>query len=69
MKGLAFSSMRVGKKYRLTNYGDTTEFVLMEVFGEKNHRIKDIYTLEEMRMTELMTFGMGEDFEIVEISK
>ena len=67
MKGLAFSSMRVGKKYRLINYGEKTEFILEEVIGGNDYKLRDIYSLEQYRMSELIQFGKGEDFELREI--
>jgi len=67
MKGLAFSSMRVGKRYRIINYGEKTEFVLKEVLPRSDFRLKDIFSLEEYLMSDLIQFGKGEDFELREI--
>ena len=67
MSGLAFSSMRVGKKYRLINYGEKTEFVLQEVVGRDDYKLKDLFSMEEYLMSELIQFGKGEDFELREI--
>lgn len=67
MSGLAFSSMRVGKKYRLVNYGEKSEFVLEEVIGRNDYKLRDLYSLEHYLMSELIQFGKGEDFELREI--
>ena len=67
MNGLAFSSMRVGKRYRLINYGEKTEFILKEVFPRDEYKLKDLHSLEEYYMSELVKYGMGEDFELREI--
>lgn len=67
MSGLAFSSMRVGKKYRLINYGEKSEFVLEEVIGRNDYKLRDLYSLEHYLMSELIQFGRGEDFELREI--
>ncbi|MEQ8906492.1 hypothetical protein [Ekhidna sp.] len=67
MSGLAFSSMRVGKRYRLVNYGEKSEFVLMEVVGRNDYRLKDISSMEDYLMSELIQYGKGEDFELREI--
>ena len=69
MNGLAFSSMRVGKRYRLINYGEKTEFVLKEVFPRDEYKLMDIHSLEEFFMSELIKYGKGEDFELREIYK
>lgn len=67
MSGLAFSSMRVGKKYRLVNYGERCEFTLIEVIGRNEYKLKDLYSLENYLMSDLIKYGKGEDFELREI--
>lgn len=67
MKGLAFSSMRVGKKYRLLNFREKSEFTLVEVEGRNDYRLRDIHTMEYYMMSDLTRFGKGEDFELREI--
>lgn len=66
MKGLALSSLRVGKKYRLTNFGDINEFVIEQVVGN-DFAVKDLLTLERYRLKDLYKFGKGKDFEIREL--
>lgn len=68
MSGLAFSSMRVGKKYRLINYGEKSEFTLVEVVSRNDYKLKDIFSLEFYFMSDLTRFGKGEDFELREIN-
>ncbi|SNT29688.1 hypothetical protein SAMN05421640_3265 [Ekhidna lutea] len=67
MSGLAFSSMRVGKKYRLVNYGEKSEFTLIEVVGRNDYRLKDLFSMENYLMSDLTQYGKGEDFELREI--
>ncbi len=67
MKGLALSSLRVGKKYRLINFGDTNEFVIEHVVGSNDFAVKDLLTLERYRLKDLYKFGKGKDFEILEL--
>jgi len=66
MKGLALSSLRVGKKYRLINFGDINEFVIEQVVGN-DFAVKDLLTLERYRLKDLFKFGKGKDFEIREL--
>ena len=66
MSGLAFSSMRVGKRYRLINFGEQSEFELMEV-ESNDFRLKDLHTLESYFISDLIKFGKGEDFELREM--
>ena len=67
MSGLSFDVLRVGKKYRLTNFRDQYEFEIEEILGNGNFKLKDIHTLERMLMKDLVKFGKGKDFEIREI--
>ena len=67
MVGLAFSSMRVGENYRLINYGEESEFRLMEVLSSDEFKLQDIHTLEYYYMSDLTKFGKGDDFELREI--
>jgi len=67
MNGLALSSLRVGKKYRLTNFGDTNEFVIERVVGSHDFAVKDLLTLERYCLKDLYKFGKGRDFEIREL--
>ncbi|MEP5611957.1 MAG: hypothetical protein ABJP45_06890 [Cyclobacteriaceae bacterium] len=67
MKGLAFTSMRVGESYKLINYGETSEFKLVEVLSRHDYRLKDIHTLEQYNMSDLTKFGKGDDFELREL--
>ncbi|MEP1033300.1 hypothetical protein [Ekhidna sp.] len=67
MSGMAFSSMRVGKKYRLVNYGERNDFTLMEVIGRNDYKLKDLASMENYLMSDLIQYGKGEDFELREI--
>ncbi len=64
---LAFSSIRVGKKYRLTNYGEVAEFEVLESLGRSDFGVKDLHTLEKYRMSELVKYGKGKDYSLWEI--
>ncbi len=67
MKGLAFNSMRYGKRYRLINFGEKYEFEVVDINVGDEFTLKDLFTLEEYKMSDLTRFGKGEDFEIREI--
>lgn len=66
MAGLAFDVLRVGKKYRLVNYGERYEFEILKILVG-DFELKDLHTLERYRMSELIRFGRGSDFEIREV--
>lgn len=60
--------MRVGKRYKLINFSENSEFSLIEVVGRNDYKLRDIHTLEYYMMGDLTRFGKGEDFELREIN-
>ena len=66
MKGLSFSSLRVGSKYKLINFGESTEFMIEKILGN-DFAVKDLLTLERYKLKDLIKFGKGRDFEIREL--
>jgi hypothetical protein len=65
--GIAVNNLRVGRKYKITNYGEVTEFQVLEVMDDNDFLIKDLLLLEENKLSNLLHFGKGKDFEIEEI--
>lgn len=66
MPGLSFDALRVGKKYRLINYGEKHEFVIEKILTH-DFKVKDIHTLERYLLKDLIRYGQGKDFEIREL--
>ncbi len=64
MSGLSLDVLRVGKRYRVTNFGDHHDFVIERVLTNGDFNVKDIHTLERYRLKEILQFGKGKDFEI-----
>lgn len=62
MAGLSFDVLRTGKKYRLTNFGETHEFEIESILPNGDFRVKDILTLERFYLKELIRYGKGKDF-------
>ena len=67
MAGLSFDVLRVGKKYKLTNFGETHEFEVEAILVNHDFKVKDLFTLERYLLKDLIKFGKGKDFEIREI--
>lgn len=67
MAGLSFDVLRVGKKYRLVNFGDTYEFEIERILVNGDFKVKDLHTLERFLLKDTIKFGQGKDFEIREI--
>ena len=68
MKGLAYSSMRIGKKYRLTNYRNVSNFTFMKITENGDYKLQDLTSLDYYLLSDLTKFGKGNDFEIQEIN-
>jgi hypothetical protein len=67
MAGLAFDVLRVGKKYKLTNFGETHEFEVEAILENRDLKVKDLFTLERYLLKDLIKFGKGRDFEVREL--
>lgn len=64
---MSLDNLRVGKNYFLKNFGETTSFMVLEASGERDFIVKDLLTLEIYRLSQLIRFGMGEDFDLREL--
>jgi hypothetical protein len=67
MAGISLDVLRVGKKYKLVNYGEIHEFEIEHALSNRDYRVKDIHTLERYELQDLIKFGRGKDFEIREL--
>jgi hypothetical protein len=66
MAGLSFDVLRVGKRYRLVNFGDHYEFEIERILSNGDFKVKDLHTLERYLLRETIKYGKGKDFEIRE---
>ncbi|HMG89796.1 MAG TPA: hypothetical protein VK589_07045 [Chryseolinea sp.] len=62
MAGLSFDVLRTGKKYRLTNFGEAHEFIIENILGNGDFKVKDLLTLERYYLKDLIRYGRGKDF-------
>jgi hypothetical protein len=67
MAGLSFNVLRTGKKYRLTNFGETHEFIIESILVNGDFKVKDLLTLEQYKLKELIHYGKGKDFILEEL--
>jgi len=51
----------------LINYGEVSEFVVQEIFNDGDCKLKDMNTLENYQLFDLIRFGKGEDFDLVDL--
>ena len=61
---MSFDNLRVGKQYRLSNYGEVSEFEVLEVLEGKDFMVKDLLSLDTYRLSKLVAYGTSKDFDI-----
>ena len=64
---MSFNNLRIGKNYFLRNFGESTSFLVLDATGENDFFIKDLLTLETYKLSELIKYGIGEDFDLYEL--
>jgi hypothetical protein len=64
MSGLSLDVLRIGKRYRVINFGDRHDFVIERILPNGDFNVKDIHTLERYKLKEIYQYGKGKDFEI-----
>ncbi len=67
MAGLSFDVLRVGKTYRLTNFGDHYDFIIEAILSNGDFKVKDIHTLERFQLKDIIKFGRGKDFHVEDL--
>ncbi|KXX68098.1 hypothetical protein AVL50_23455 [Flammeovirga sp. SJP92] len=61
------NTMRVGRTYKLINYGEVFIFETLSITSNDDYLIKILDTLEQCYLSELYQFGKGKDFMIDEV--
>lgn len=66
---MAFDALRVGRTYRLTNYGEEREFQVVRRLSDKNYLLQDKITMEKYELSDLVRYGTGKDYDLDEINE
>ncbi|HNP94153.1 MAG TPA: hypothetical protein PKJ63_00945 [Cyclobacteriaceae bacterium] len=69
MAGISFDVLRVGKMYRLTNFGEQFDFIIEGIKADGDFWAKDIHTLEKFLLKDTLKFGRGHDFKLEDLPK
>ena len=64
---MSIDNLRIGKTYFLRNYGETSSFLVMESIGINDFRLRDLLTMEMYFLSDLLQYGIGNDFDLSEI--
>lgn len=68
MAPMSFDNLRVGKRYRIVNFGEKHEFFIEKILHNGDFIVRDLLTLERYRLKELIQYGKGNDFRLEELS-
>ena len=63
----SFNNLRVGKKFRLINFGESFEFQVVEIMADGDCKLRDLHTLEDYNLFDLIRYGLGSDLEVRDI--
>ena len=63
----SFDIIRKGNTYRLVNFGETNEFLVIDILSENQIKVKDLQSLEVYFLDDLIKFGTGKDYDFGEI--
>lgn len=64
---IAFNNLRVGHHYKLINFGETIEFEVIDIRNDGDFTLKDLTTLEKYELNDLLKFGKGRDYNLLEL--
>jgi hypothetical protein len=66
---MSFNAIRVGKCYFLSNRGERFEFEVISRIEDQDYQLKDLNTLENYRLSDLVGYGYGPDYDLDELPK
>jgi len=64
----SFDILRIGHKYEMINLGVKVCFIILERKEESDFMVKDLETLEKFRLSDLIKYGIGKDYDLTEIT-
>ena len=66
---IALDNMRVGRRYVLVNQGEVRKLeIIARLYGD-NFKVKDLDTLEQYTIAELLQWGKGKDYDLDEMEE
>jgi hypothetical protein len=66
---MSIDTLRVGHRYILNNYGETTEFELIRIEKVDDYIIRDLNSLEVYNLKVLIEYGKGKDYNLYELDE
>ena len=66
---ISIDVLRVGHRYKLMNYGETTVFELLGIEKTDDYIIRDLNSLEIYNLKVLTEYGKGKDYDLSELEE
>jgi hypothetical protein len=66
---ISLNTIRTGKKYFFRNFGEERIFQVMRILSDYDFKLKDLNSLEIYTFSELIQFGKGRDYELMELER
>ena len=65
---LGIDNLRKGYVYQITNHGEQIEFEVIE-FVDEDYLVQNKTTLETFNLKELTKYGLGKDYELIDLEE
>ncbi|HEX9651403.1 MAG TPA: hypothetical protein VGA21_12640 [Cyclobacteriaceae bacterium] len=66
---IALNTIRTGKKYFFRNFGEEIIFQVTRILSDHDFKLKDLNSLETYTFSDLIQFGKGQDYELIELER
>jgi hypothetical protein len=66
---IALNTIRTGKKYFFRNFGEEIIFQVTRILNDHDFKLKDLNSLETYTFSDLIQFGKGQDYELIELER
>lgn len=63
---LSIDNLRKGYVYQITNHGEQIVFEVTD-FIEDDYLVKNTLTLETFKLSEVVQYGLGKDYELIDL--
>jgi hypothetical protein len=66
---MSIDTLRVGHRYILNNYRETTKFELVRIENKNDYIMRDLNSLEVYNLKVLIEYGKGKDYDLYELDE
>ena len=66
---VSIDTLRIGHRYTLINFGETTHFELIRISNPNKYIVKNLSSLEVFNLKLLTEYGKGKDYTLFELEE